>query len=114
VVAKPAGERGGAHVGDEEPEGEGSDALVGEAEVALDQLLDPGEEVAVDEVDEVEGGEEDESGGGSGNLGDGKLARGVADFGHVVEDSSFPPPPPILRKVFERWGLGGDFCFRGA
>jgi hypothetical protein len=42
-------------------------------ELALDLLLDSGEDVAVDVVDEVESSEEDEGGGGSG---DGGGARG--------------------------------------
>ncbi len=43
----------------------GSDVLVGEMELALDLLLHTGKDVAIDVVDEVERGEEDQSGGGS-------------------------------------------------
>jgi hypothetical protein len=35
-----------------------------DVEFALDEGLDAGEDVAVDEVEEVEGGEEEEGGGG--------------------------------------------------
>ena len=69
AVAQPAGDGRGGHVGDHEPEGERADLLVGEVELAFDLLLDAGEDVAVDVVDEVECGEEDESGGGSGDGG---------------------------------------------
>ena len=51
----------------------------------LDLLLDAGEDVAVDVVDEVERGEEYERGGGSG---DGGEARGgFGGGGHHWEDS---------------------------
>jgi hypothetical protein len=43
--------------------------FVGEMELVFDLLLNAGEDVAVDVVDEVEGGEEDESCGGSGDGG---------------------------------------------
>ncbi len=66
AVAEPAGDRRGGHVGDHEPEGERADLGVGEVELAFDLLLNSGEDVAIDVVDEVEGGEEDEGGGGSG------------------------------------------------
>ena len=65
VVAEPAGEGGDAHVGDHEPEDQGADLGIGDVEFAFDLLLYTGEDVAVDVIDEVEGGEEDESGGGS-------------------------------------------------
>ena len=66
AVAQPAGEGRGEHVGDHEPEGQGADVLVGEVELDFDLLLNAGEDVAVDVVDEVEGGEKDEGCGGSG------------------------------------------------
>ena len=66
AVAQPAGDGRGEHVGDHEPEGEGADVFVGEMELDLDLLLDAGKDVAVDVVDEVECGEEDEGCGGSG------------------------------------------------
>ena len=80
AVAQVAGDGRGGHVGDHEPEGEGSDVLVGEVELAFDLLLDAGEDVAVDVVDEVECGEQDEGGGGSGDGGDvalGLVAEGI-------------------------------------
>ncbi len=66
AVAQPSGDGRGAHVGDHEPEGEGADVFVGEMELGFYLLLDAREDVAVDVVDEVECGEEDEGGGGSG------------------------------------------------
>src|SRR3984893_2038942 len=77
AVAEKAGDGRGEHVGDHEPEGERADALVGEMELAFDLFLDAGKDVAVDVVDEVEGGEEDEGcsgssyGGGAGGFGRG-------------------------------------------
>ena len=66
AVAEPAGDGRGDHVGDHEPEGERADLLVGEMELGFDLLLDAGKDVTVDVVDEVERGEKDEGGGGSG------------------------------------------------
>ncbi len=84
AVAQPAGDRRGEHVGEHEPEGQCADVLVREVELAFDLLLDAGEDVAVDVVDEVEGGEEDKGDGGSGNGGGtGWFGRG----GHLGEDS---------------------------
>ena len=81
-VAQPAGDGRGEHVGDHEPEGEGSDVLVGEVEFAFDLLLNAGEDVAIDVVDEVESSEEDERGGRSG---DGGGAGGFGSGGHLWE-----------------------------
>jgi len=69
VVAEPAGERGGEHVGEEEPEGDGADCRVGDVELFFDELLDAGEDVAIDVVDEVERGEKEK---GEGRSGDGR------------------------------------------
>ena len=80
AIAEPAGEGRGGHVGDHELEGEGAELRVGDVELVLDLLLHAGEDVAVDVVDEVERGEEDEGGGGSG---DGGGARGFGCGGHV-------------------------------
>src|ERR1700730_17210092 len=88
AVAEVSGDGRGKHVGDHEPEGKRTDALVGEMEFAFDLLLDAGKDVAVDVVDEVEGGEKDEGcsgsgyGGGAGGFGNGchrwrKDSRGV-------------------------------------
>ena len=57
--------------------------LVGEVELAFDLFLDAGEDVAVDIVDEVERGEEDEGGGGpcDGGVAAGWFGRG----GHLSE-----------------------------
>jgi len=68
TVAEKARDGRGEHIGDHEPEGEGADVFVGEMELDFDLLLDAGEDVAVDVVDEVEGGEKDEGCGGSGLL----------------------------------------------
>ena len=69
AVAEPAGDRGGGHVGEHEPEGERADLRVGEVKLTFDLLLDAREDVAVDVVDEVERGEEDEGRGSSGDGG---------------------------------------------
>ena len=67
VVAEPAGGGGDEHVGEEEGGGEESGLRVVDMEFALDEGLDAGENVAVDKVEEVEGGEEEErEGGGAG------------------------------------------------
>ena len=53
AVAQESGDGRGGHVGDHEPEGERSYVLVGEVELSFDLLLNAGENVAVDVVDEV-------------------------------------------------------------
>ena len=52
-VAQPPSDWRGAHVGDHEPECERPDLLVGDQELAFDLLLNAGQNVAVDVVDEV-------------------------------------------------------------
>ena len=83
TITEPSSDWRGGHVGDHEPEGEGPDVLVGEVELAFDLFLDAGEDVAVDIVDEVERGEEDEGGGGpcDGGVAAGWFGRG----GHLSE-----------------------------
>ena len=81
AVAEPACDGRGGHIGDHEPEGERADLVVGDVELAFDLLLYAGEDVAVDVVDEVESGEEDEGGGGSG---DGGGARGFGRGSRLV------------------------------
>ena len=83
MVAEPAGGGGDEHVGEEEGGGEESGLRVVDMEFALDEGLDAGENVAVDKVEEVEGGEEEErEGGGAGwvdraDIGLGKDSRGT-------------------------------------
>jgi hypothetical protein len=86
TVAQPSGDGRREHVGEHEPESERADLGVGDVELAFDLLLHTGQDVAVDVVDEVEGGEEDESRGGSGN---GGVTVGFGCGGHLCgKDSS--------------------------
>ena len=88
MVAEPSGERGNEHVGEEEGGGEEAGLGVVNVEFALDEGLDAREDIAVDEVEEVEGGEEEEGCGGG--------ARGVGMVrwgGHSVEKRIATTPP---------------------
>ena len=67
VISEPAGDWRGAHVGDEEEEGQRPKLRVGDVELALDLLLHAGDDVAVDVVDEVERRQQGKGDGGSGN-----------------------------------------------
>ena len=65
TIAQPTCNWRGEHVGDHEPESERADVLVGEVKLSFDLLLNTGEDVTVDVIYEVEGGEQDESCGRS-------------------------------------------------
>ena len=84
TIAEPPGDRRGAHIGDHEPEGERPDLPVVKEKLLLYLLLDAGKDVAVYVVDEVQSGEEDEGGGGSGDGGStAGFGRGCHLFCHL-------------------------------
>ena len=79
--------------------------------VAGDEDFAGGDELAGGDVEQVSGVEDCGflsllSGGG-----EGKQERGGEDLvSHRGKDTRYPLPPPFLRKVFSREGLGVDFC----
>ena len=62
AVAKPTGDRRGDHVGKHEPECERTNLFIADVELALNLLLDPGQDVAIDVIDEVESREKNKCG----------------------------------------------------
>jgi len=110
AVAEPAGDRRGEHVGEHEPEGERAYLLVGDEEFVFDLLLDAGEDVAVDVVDEVEGSEKDECGGGSG---DGGVTGGFGGGGHRLRGRIAGEFPGLFFCEAGRWFYLGIWGFPG-
>jgi hypothetical protein len=60
MVAEPAGERRNDHVNEEKDGREQADLGVVNGELLLDERLDAGKDVAVDEVEEIKGREKKE------------------------------------------------------